>query len=757
LDQDAPDLARISSILDKYRTKPATTNSVRPAVPEGEPGSKTNPLELTSEQFDEKLASVTETNKSAASSVLADVLEKLRTPKSIQAWARKWDRDANRPLPVNPASDTHYTGPNLLALENAASENGFSDPRWMSASQVAQAGGSIPAGTKGTQILVPSFYVANRDGKVVEYFEFRKVTVFNGDQIQGIAPYNADDNKSYTAKEAVDIVLDRMREAATLRDVKTPEIFGIQLDKDQNPRWSPNYGRDVDSVRLPLRANFDSDESWFNAFAHELIHSTGRTNRLNREEVKKALEGNSNAYAEEELTAELGSMLLAKMFGLNSDPDNSISYLLTHIKNLDGVNADKAVTDAMTRAQLAADYLLGNDVLPQWNPLKTKVAPTLQSARMASTTPEDSSLNPDTNPDSVDAPLVGLEQAPGKKPFNRANSVSDSKDAKERVLSGLLEKIKEGKAPWRKPFKDDANYAGAFVPRNPASKHIYSGINSIVLRLHQELAGYSDPRWMTYNQATELGGQVRKGSKGVQILVPYKRVKKEKDSSTGEETVTGSYVTFGVKTVFNVEQIDGLNLPTVKAEAGEPKTPLESQDFILERYQKSMEAKGLKAPQVSYTYVGAYGSHSSSPNWNPASDVITLPTKEQFNSPEDMFDTIAHELAHSTGHKDRLDRTELTKNYGTSNAARGEEELIAEISSAILASMFGVNSDFDNTAAYVKSWLQALQDNPDMVMKASSEAQKVVDYLLGMDLGDWSPIEGYRSSNKSKSDGDSDE
>jgi antirestriction protein ArdC len=627
----------------------------------------------------------------------------------------------------------------------------------MTASQVAQAGGSIPAGTKGTQILVPSVLVTERDGKIVENYQFNKVTVFNGDQIDGIAPYNADEAKAYTAKDAVDIILDRMREASELRGVSTPEIFGIQLDKDQNPRWMPNYGKDFDKIRLPLRANFESDEAWFNAFAHELTHSTGRKNRLDREELQKALDGNGPAYAEEELTAELGSMLLAKMFGIEADNNNSVSYLVSHLQNIPGVDTNKAVTDAMTRAQMAADYLLGNDVLPEWDPQKTKVAPTLQSARMASTTPDSSALNPDPNPDTVDAPAIGLDQAVGKKPFNRAKSVSDSKDAKERVLSSLLDKIKEGKAPWRKPFKDDANFAGAFVPRNPASKHIYSGINSIVLKLHQEISGYNDPRWMTYNQATELGGQVRKGEKGVQILVPYKRVKKEKDSSTGEEKVTGSYVTFGVKTVFNVEQIDGLNLPSVKDEAGEPKTPLEAQDFIVERYQKSMEAKGLKAPKVSYTYVGEYGSHSSSPNWNPASDVITLPTKEQFNSPEDMFDTIAHELAHSTGHKDRLDRTELTKNYGTDNAARGEEELIAEISSAILASMFGVNSDFDNTAAYVKSWLQALQNNPDMVMKASSEAQKVVDYLLGMDLGDWSPIEGYKASNKSKPDGDSDE
>jgi antirestriction protein ArdC len=372
---------------------------------------------------------------------------------------------------------------------------------------------------------------------------------------------------------------------------------------------------------------------------------------------------------------------------------------------------------------------------------------------MNETTPKTSSLNPD--PDFAYATGY-LEQA-AKKPYSPKNGVSSSKNAKEKVLSSLLEKIKEGKSPWRKPFKEGANFAGAFLPRNPASKHVYSGINSIVLKLNQTLSGYDDPRWMTYNQATEMGGQVRKGEKGTPILVPMRSVKKEKDATTGEEKVTGGYISFSSKTVFNVAQIDGLNLPSAEEEAGEPKTPLEAQEFILGRYKISMEAKGLTAPEVDYTYVGAYGSHSSSPNWRPSTDVITLPTKEQFNSPEDMFDTIAHELAHSTGHPTRLDRSELTKNYSTDNAARGKEELIAEISAAILASMFGVNSDFDNTAAYVQSWLGALKDNPEMVMSASSEAQKVVDYLLGMDLGDWSPIDGYTTTVKSKSDGEKDE
>jgi antirestriction protein ArdC len=629
----------------------------------------------------------------------------------------------------------------------------------MTATQVSQMGGSIPAGTKGTQILVPTQVVSEVDGELKELYVFKKVTVFNGDQVDGIAPHDPEAKKTYTAKEAVDLLLDRMREAGERRGKSMPEIFGVQLDENQNPRWMPGYGTGKDKVRLPLRANFKSDEAWFQTFVHELIHSTGHKDRLDRSEVRDALDRNGSsksridATAREEMTAEVASILLARMFGIQIDEKNSASYIKYHAADL---SSDKEVQDAISRAQLAIDHLLGNDVLPQWNPESSKVPPTEQSLRMASVTPPSSDLNPSTDPATVNAPEIGFNQyaGKGKKSYSAKDSVASSKDAKERVLAGLLAKIKEGKAPWRKPFKDDANYAGAFVPRNPASKHIYSGINSLVLRVNQQAGGYTDPRWMTYKQAQDLGGQVRKGEKGVQILVPFKRVRKETDAKTGEEKVSGSYITFGVTTVFNVEQIDGLNLPTAKAEMGEPKTPLEAQDFILERYQKSMEAKGLKAPKVDYTYVGEYGSHSSSPNWHPNSDVITLPTKEQFNSPEDMFDTIAHELAHSTGHATRLDRTELTKNYGTDNAARGKEELIAEISSAILASMFGVNSDFDNTAAYVQSWLSALKNDPEMVMSASSEAQKVVDYLLGMDLGDWSPIEGYSASGKSKSDGE---
>jgi antirestriction protein ArdC len=207
-----------------------------------------------------------------------------------------------------------------------------------------------------------------------------------------------------------------------------------------------------------------------------------------------------------------------------------------------------------------------------------------------------------------------------------------------------------------------------------------------------------------------------------------------------------SFTMFKATAVFNAEQIDGLNLPELSTESLPKMTPLDAQEFIVERYKKAMAARTGKAPNIKHTYVGSGGAHQA-PNWGTLSDEVTLPNLEQFNSPEDLFDTIAHELVHSTGHPDRLDRSDLTKDYANDLESRAREELIAEIGGALLANMFGVDATFDNSAAYVQSWLKHLQSNPDEIINATSQAQKAVDYILGTDLGDWSPIDGYSIGN----------
>lgn len=363
---------------------------------------------------------------------------------------------------------------------------------------------------------------------------------------------------------------------------------------------------------------------------------------------------------------------------------------------------------------------------------------------MAEEAPLSSSINPSTDVNSVDAP-EGSGSTDAKK------SVTSNQEAVNKVMSGILEAIESGEAmPWRQPFTDDPALAGASVPRNPATKHVYSGVNAMVLRWVAGREGYEDGRWMTYKNAQDLGGNVRKGEKGTFILAPRMIPRKDKDGNEviGSDGKPEKFIVFRAMAVFNVAQIDGLDLPDEKKNTDlVAKTPLEAQEFVIERYKKSMEALGLKVPEINYTYVGQYGSHSSSPNWSPMFDNITLPTLEQFNSPEEIFDTLMHELAHSTGHASRLDRSELTKDYSKPDGiARAKEELIAEISSAILGQMFGIENTLDNSAAYVQSWLKRLQDSPQEVMNATKEAQKVVDYMLGMHLGDWSPVDGYKVS-----------
>jgi antirestriction protein ArdC len=325
----------------------------------------------------------------------------------------------------------------------------------------------------------------------------------------------------------------------------------------------------------------------------------------------------------------------------------------------------------------------------------------------------------------------------------KKKAVSDSKSSSSRVLAGLLEKITQGVMPWEQNFKEGSQFAGKGIPRNPKSKRIYSGLNALVLKDALKTKGYSDPRWLTFKQAEELGGRVRKGEKGTFILVPI--AKKIEDKDTGEESTRRYFVE---KAVFNVEQIDGLSLKPASEEALPPVQPLEAQTFVIERYQKAMTARGLKAPKIEYTYVGKYGSHESSPNWKPNADIVTLPNPEQFKSPEDYFEVLMHELTHSTGHETRLNRKKLIDDYGNKDGiSRAREELIAEIGSAILADMFGVAYELDKNAAYVGSWLGRLQKNPEEVISATTEAQKAVDYLLGVDLGDWSPLTGYGPGN----------
>jgi antirestriction protein ArdC len=709
---------------------------------------RADPVSVKKSEIPAIAARDVESNKSVVASVLQEVKDAFKSPAS---WIKNFT-NRDRQTPVHPLSKQEYKAFNLVALSAAADKAGYSDPRWLTKAEAEKSyGAKLNPDATPTMIAVPVLHsYEDENGNKFETVRFTPAEVYNAEQFSGMPAYEAPETVEYTPQEAFEVILDRFNRAEIERKRRgAPPILGMKIDDTSvnpdtgRPIRSPNYSKD--RVKLPLRSQFKSDEAWIQSLAHELIHSTGALTRQNRSETREA-GTDSTQRAREEVIAEMASAMLMKMFGLNYDTKNSAAYVKTQA--LKRGLSDEDLTDAAIKAQAAVDYMLGNDLeaIPKWDPTTNKRPQTPTEFRNTELTPLQSSTNPDTSQASIEAlslPEVDLDQ-----------DVSSSDKAKQKVYDALLEKLaKLGNsiAPWRKPFKDGFEFTGGSgIPRNPSSKRLYSGFNSFWLKIAAMSEDYTDSRWMTYNQAKDMGGQVRKGEKGVPILVPVKfMVTKDKEGKplldrNGKETGF-SKLYFKSATVFNVSQIDGLNLPDDKPST--EMTPVESQDFIIDRYGKSMKAKGLTAPTVDYSYVGDYSDHASSPNWSPFDDRITLPGLAQFNSPEEIFDTIMHELTHSTGHRRRLDRSDLLSDYGNPNGqARAQEELIAEMGAAILGEMFGVNYDVDNTQAYMQSWFSVLKNgNPELLQIAASKAQQAVDYMLGMDLGDWSPLDGYNT------------
>ena len=699
----------------------------------------------------EKIASdAVESNKKAEADLLGRIKDIIRG--GAGSWSPNFDvrrgetRDDDQvtssSAPINPISGHAYSASNFFALAAAGNERGYSDRRWMTALQAEKAGGKIRVGEQGVKILTPvEREVKYRDPKTGEtksraVIEMREQYVFNAEQMDGLGPDTSPKSNGLTAGEALDLFLMRFAEAEAKRG--GAGIPRINIGGGSDPRWIP--GPSGESIRMPDRSMFESPEGFVQSLMHEIIHASGFESRLGRVSNTRGLRGDKRQIALEELSAELGSAILMQRMGVPYDIKKHAAYVDSHIR-AEGLS-EEDVNFAFAEAQIAADFALGNDVLPRWENLTTDFtkAPTGYRPKAPRSWNPDSELSsaeapsayPPGSPGSDENPMAAFAQAAAKKFSGKANK--DSQSALDKVTEQLLEKIKTGAVPWRKPFK---GIAGANLQRNPASKHIYTGVNQQVLSIMQLIRGYSDPRWMTYKQAETMGGQVRKGEKAVYILVPM-RVNTE-DATTGEES---SFVMFRAAAVFNVEQIDGLELPTLESEGSKLNdfTPVEAHEFIVERYEKAMTARTGNPVKITYRDM----SDQEAPHWNPGSDRIVLPNQGQFNSPEELFDTLTHEMVHSTGHADRLDRTELGKDYGKPDGvARAKEELIAEIGSALIADMFGVDSSFDNTAAYVQSWLQRLKSHPEEVIQASKEAQKAVDYILGTDLGDWSPLDGY--------------
>jgi antirestriction protein ArdC len=283
----------------------------------------------------------------------------------------------------------------------------------------------------------------------------------------------------------------------------------------------------------------------------------------------------------------------------------------------------------------------------------------------------------------------------------------------ERVIAALG----AGTAPWQIPW--DAGAAAFEMPYNLQSGKRYRGINAISLLM----ASRPDPRWMTYRQAEDSGYQVRKGEKAT--LIQFVKTADERTKRDASGKVVYDEIGKPVKEsyelpraivrnafVFNASQIDGVPELLLKKP---------QKDWIpIERAEQLLASSGARI----------YHGYIHQAFYDRSDDTITLPYKDWFSQADRYYATALHELGHWTGHPDRLNRDMGTK-YGDPGYAR--EELRAEIASMILGQELGIGHDPGQHYAYVDNWISILADNPFEIFSASMDAERIANYILGLE------------------------
>ena len=267
----------------------------------------------------------------------------------------------------------------------------------------------------------------------------------------------------------------------------------------------------------------------------------------------------------------------------------------------------------------------------------------------------------------------------------------------------LISKIKEsGMLPWQKPWSGNSIF-----PFNFLTGHEYRGVN------RWSLLGSSPDGIPAFATCSPKEGRYpRKGSKAYGIIIPrFIYEKDENDKPT--KKVKGIF--FKRMNVFHYTSFSK-----------------ELQEKVLEKYTVEAPAIGeaekkandffdnYSEKEVKIVYAGDRAFYS------PTSDSITVPPRSCFKGGNEFIATLCHEIAHSTGHSSRLDRLKATS-FGSSSYSF--EELIAEVSSVHMGYILGATPPINNSAAYLRSWLDKFDQNPSWLMKAFSASEKVIKFL----------------------------
>jgi len=274
------------------------------------------------------------------------------------------------------------------------------------------------------------------------------------------------------------------------------------------------------------------------------------------------------------------------------------------------------------------------------------------------------------------------------------------------ITDKIISKLEQGVVPWQKTWKNE-------MPKNFVTNIPYKGINTLLLGLQDYQSSY----WLSFRQVKDLSGWVKKGKQSTMVVF-WKPVVNHKHQELDDATADVSFL-LRYYNVFNLEQVE-LPDEILKKRITTSSTNLKliPAETIIQGYPKP--------PAI------VHNNFIPNPRYMPKIDRVELQSISNFNTSDDYYASLYHELVHSTGATERLNRKGITDPIQFGSERYSKEELIAEIGASFLCSMSGVENTIDNQASYIQNWLHALNNDSRMVLIAASQAQKACDFILNV-------------------------
>lgn len=290
-------------------------------------------------------------------------------------------------------------------------------------------------------------------------------------------------------------------------------------------------------------------------------------------------------------------------------------------------------------------------------------------------------------------------------------------DVKLDVTRRIIEVLERGVEEFRSIL---INQAASGMPKNGLTGNEYRGSNVLMLWFAAESRGYTSNTWLTYKQATEMGAQVRKGEKSTLCSYFDMKQKKANDEAAeqGEDEKNNTYMLCKPFYLFNIDQID--NVPE----------HLRTQTAVNPNNQPMAEIEAF----LKNTGAVIVEEHSNKIFYHRVTDTVHIPNINKFTTSDNYYLSLAHEVAHWTGAETRLDRT---KGKRFADATYCFEELIAELTAAMVAGRFGLlEANLENHASYLQSWIDGLKADKNAIFAASKMAFEAYDFMCELQQGE---------------------